>query len=125
MHPTNAAAEVSSAAFDGEARMSRRALVLGAGGAAGIAWETGVIAGLADAGINVREGVIASRLPVHTWPEHRLLVVAVDAESGERRVFDRTSGVQLVDAVAASCALPGVWPPVTIDGRRYMDGGMY
>jgi NTE family protein len=32
--------------------------------------------------------------------------------------------VSLVDAVAASCAVPGVWPPVTIDGRRYVDGGV-
>jgi NTE family protein len=39
-------------------------------------------------------------------------------------VFDRASGVSLVDAVAASCAVPGIWPPVTIDGRRYMDGGV-
>jgi NTE family protein len=39
-------------------------------------------------------------------------------------VFDRNSGVDLVDAVAASCAVPGAWPPVTIGGRRYMDGGI-
>jgi NTE family protein len=26
--------------------------------------------------------------------------------------------------VAASCAVPGVYPPVTIGGRRYVDGGM-
>ncbi|MGZ4626389.1 MAG: patatin-like phospholipase family protein [Kineosporiaceae bacterium] len=38
-------------------------------------------------------------------------------------VFTRESGVPLVDAVTASCAVPGVWPPVTIDGRRYIDGG--
>jgi NTE family protein len=31
--------------------------------------------------------------------------------------------VALVDAVAASCAVPGVWPPVAIGDRRYMDGG--
>jgi NTE family protein len=48
----------------------------------------------------------------------------VDADSGEPRVFDSSSGVGLVDAVAASCAVPGVWPPVTIDGRRYVDGGV-
>ena len=39
-------------------------------------------------------------------------------------VFDRHSGVSLVDAVMASCAVPGAWPVVTIDGRRYMDGGI-
>ncbi len=39
-------------------------------------------------------------------------------------VFDRSSGVELVDAVAASCAVPGAWPPVTIGARRFMDGGV-
>jgi NTE family protein len=72
-----------------------------------------------------RRSVIAARLPVHTWPVERLLVVAVDAENAERRVFDQTSRVDLVDAVAASCAVPGVWPPVTIGRHRYMDGGVY
>ena len=43
---------------------------------------------------------------------------------GVHRVFDRTSGVSLVDAVAASCAVPGIWPPVTIQGARYVDGGV-
>jgi NTE family protein len=38
--------------------------------------------------------------------------------------FAKDSGVDLVDAVAASCAVPGVWPPVTIDGSRYIDGGV-
>ncbi|QYF72485.1 patatin-like phospholipase family protein [Cryobacterium sp. PAMC25264] len=67
---------------------------------------------------------IAARLPLHTWPDRRLLITAVDVESGEFRVFDRDSGVGLADAVAASCAVPGIFPPVTIQGRRYMDGGM-
>jgi NTE family protein len=71
-----------------------------------------------------RRAVIESRLPSHTWPERALRVVAVDAETGEARVFDRDSGVPLVDAVAASCAVPGVWPPVTIGSRRYVDGGV-
>ena len=48
----------------------------------------------------------------------------VDAETGEFRAFDRTSGVPLLQAVAASCAVPGVYPPVTIGERRYVDGGM-
>jgi len=71
-----------------------------------------------------RRAVIESRLPSHAWPERTLKIVAVDAESGEPRVFDNASGVDLVDAVAASCAVPGVWPPVAIGGRRYMDGGI-
>jgi NTE family protein len=72
----------------------------------------------------VRRAVIAARLPVQDWPERPLLITAVDTATGELRVFDRTSGVDLVDAVSASCAVPGVWPTVNIDGRRYMDGGM-
>ena len=191
--------------------MGQRALVLGAGGYAAIAWELGVVTGVADAGVDVRDAdlivgtsagarvgalmaggltlevlfqrqvdphlqmkesapsldftrwradfmraregpgdaiavlkrfgalalrtpldlqearrnMIAAALPSHTWPERRLLIVAVDVETGERRAFDRTSGVDLVDAVAASGAVPGIWPAVTLGGRRYMDGGMY
>lgn len=71
-----------------------------------------------------RRAVIESRLPSHDWPSRDLRVVALDAETGEPRVFDRASGVPLVDAVAASCAVPGIWPAVTIEGRRYIDGGM-
>jgi NTE family protein len=187
--------------------MTERALVLGAGGITGIAWEWGILAGLAEAGVDLagaglvigtsagsvvgaqvaaglepgeryraqleppdgdvaaafglgqmmryalaivgpgaprqvrtrigrmalrartvpeaeRVAVIETRLPVRDWPDRALLITAVDAETGEFRVFDRAAGVPLVRAVAASCAVPGVWPPVTIDGRRYMDGGI-
>jgi NTE family protein len=191
--------------------MGQRALVLGAGGHAAAAWELGVITGMADAGVDVRDAdltvgtsagaragalmagsltleelfqrqvdphlqtkesapsldfarwradflrakeshgdaiavlkgfgalalqtpldlqearrnMIAAALRSRTWPERRLLIVAVDVETGERRAFDRTSGVDLVDAVAASGAVPGIWPAVALSGRRYMDGGMY
>ncbi len=189
----------------------RTALVLGGGGITGIAWEIGLLAGLADAGVDLtgadlvvgtsagsvvgaqltsgaglaalyerqlepptqekvarmsrsalaqyawamvrsrhddvefrrrvgalalaaeeagltpsqqeRIDVIGSRLVGREWPERPLVVTAVDAETGEFRTFDRDSGVSLVHAVAASCAVPGVYPPVTIDGRRYVDGG--
>lgn len=187
--------------------MSSRALVLGGGGITGIAWEWGLIAGLAELGVDLtdadlvvgtsagsvvgasvatgldvetryaaqllppdgeigaalgrgtmlrlglaligspapvrvrarigraalrtptmpeatRLAVIAERLPVHDWPERALRITAIDAHSGELRVFDRDSGVPLVAAVAASCAVPGVWPPVSADGRRYIDGGV-
>jgi NTE family protein len=53
-----------------------------------------------------------------------LIVTAVDASTGEFVTFDRHSGVDLIDAVAASCAVPGVWPPVTIGSSRYIDGGV-
>ncbi|HEY1988699.1 MAG TPA: patatin-like phospholipase family protein [Acidimicrobiales bacterium] len=186
--------------------VTTKALVLGGGGVVGIAWELGVIAGLAEDGLDltdadlivgtsagaavaaqiatgsldelvaaqraesqelaaeldldllaeifsllsegsesdddlraqvgaralgartvaepVRRAVIAARLPSHTWPAHPLVVTAIDAHSGALTRFDATSGVSLVDAVAASCAVPGVWPPVSIDGRRYIDGGV-
>jgi len=72
-----------------------------------------------------RRAIIESRLPRREWPAHpRLLVTAVDAETGEAVVWDRDSGVDLVDAVAASCAVPLVWPPMTVNGRRYVDGGV-
>jgi NTE family protein len=71
-----------------------------------------------------RRAVIESRLPSHEWSSRRMLLVAVDAQTGQTRVFDHDSGASLVDAVGASCAVPGVWPPVTIGGRRYVDGGV-
>jgi NTE family protein len=190
--------------------MTRRALVLGAGGNAAIAWEIGCLAGLADRGVDVadadivvgtsagsivgaqitsgcsieelfqrqvdlrlqvkepslpidfvqwradvarakenaatpaeflqamgsfgsrvateesnRRRIIAERLPRHIWPDMRLLVAAVDVDRGTRTVFDSDSGVPLIDAVAASCSVAGIWPAVVIDGRRYVDGGFY
>jgi NTE family protein len=195
----------------GNRTMITRALVLGGGGVAGIAWETGLLVGLAEAQVDLRnadlflgtsagstvaaqitsglpldalfqrqvdpalqaqelapqpdfqkmiadctrvlkEGgtsseilqrlgalalaaptvaeterrtVIISRLPVQSWPQNRLDIVAVDAFSGERTIFTRESGVDLVDAVTASCAVPYVWPPATVNQHRYIDGGCY
>ncbi len=73
---------------------------------------------------SVRRSVIAHRLPSHEWPQRALRVTVIDIATGELVVFDNTSGVDLVDAVAASCAVPGAWPPVTIGDRRFMDGGV-
>ncbi|WP_201407031.1 patatin-like phospholipase family protein [Mycobacterium paraintracellulare] len=72
----------------------------------------------------VRRQVIAQRLPSHEWPERAVRLTAIDVATGELTVFDRESGVDLVDAVAASCAVPGAWPPVSIADRHYMDGGV-
>jgi NTE family protein len=187
--------------------MDKRALVLGGGGITGIAWETGLIAGLAEAGIDLaaadviigtsagsvvgadlaagqdletlyqaqlappapeppariswrtiamllwvtstsrdprrararighwalaartmpeaeRRKVFEARLPTSEWPGRSLRVTAVDARTGEPAVFDSAGEAGLVDAVGASCAVPGVWPPVTIGGRRFVDGGV-
>ena len=71
-----------------------------------------------------RRAVIAARLPEDNWPNSSLFLTAVDAETGQPAVFTRHSGVDFIDAVAASCAVPGVWPPVTINGHRYIDGGV-
>jgi NTE family protein len=173
--------------------MQHRALVLGGGGVTGVAWEIGMLAGLAELGVDLtdadlivgtsagsivgtdvasgedlagfyaeqlappgtepadrlglrpiagliwnmawsrdpvrararigrmalaaktiseddRRRVIAGRLAVSDWPAQRLLITAVDAGSGEFKAFDAASGVALVDAVGASCAVPGVWP---------------
>jgi NTE family protein len=185
----------------------KRALVLGGGGVTGIAWETGILHGLAAAGVDLtdadlfvgtsagsvvaaqlaggvalsdlyagqllppdgeiparltpwmlvryalsyvmpgsparkrarlgraalkartpseesRLAVFSSRLSISDWPARELKVTAVDTADGKFVAFDRDSGVPLVRAVASSCAVPLVWPPVTIDGHRYMDGGM-
>ena len=187
--------------------MARTALVLGGGGITGIAWELGVLKGLADGGVDLtsadlvvgtsagsvvgaqvtsgaglddlyagqlepadheigaelgrftllrllpamvlpgserrrlrrvgrqslkahaaggdrRIEVIRSRIGLGPWPDRDLKVTAVGAEDGQFTVFDRDSGVDLVHAVAASCAVPLVWPAVTIRGRHYVDGGM-
>ena len=69
-----------------------------------------------------RRATVAARLPSQRWPQRPMLIVAVDAHTGEPVVFDRHSGVDLVDAVTASCAGPGV-PPHSIGDSRYIDGG--
>jgi NTE family protein len=68
--------------------------------------------------------IIASRLPVRVWPDRPLLITAVDTEDGSLVTWDRSDGVPLPLAVASSCAVPLVFPPVTISGRLYMDGGV-
>ncbi|HEX3707562.1 MAG TPA: patatin-like phospholipase family protein [Mycobacteriales bacterium] len=73
---------------------------------------------------SVRRPVIERRLPSHEWPARDLRLVAIDAMAGTPRVFTSADEVELVDAVAASCAVPGVWPPVTIGDSRYIDGGV-
>lgn len=185
-----------------------RALVLGGGGITGIAWEIGVLAGLAAAGVDLdaadvivgtsagsvvgalvasgvavedlyasqlvppaaggaarlgrlsllrfllaslwpgsdqavrarvgrmaagartketseeRVAVIRQAIGDRPWPERTLLIAAIDSATGEERIFDRNSDAQLAEAVAASCAVPLVWPPVRIGGRDYIDGGV-
>jgi NTE family protein len=58
------------------------------------------------------------------WPERGFACTAVDAETGAFQFWTRTSGVGVTRAVASSCSVPGIYPPVTLKGRRYIDGGM-
>jgi NTE family protein len=57
------------------------------------------------------------------WPK-RFACTAVDALTGSFVVWDERSDADLVRAVASSCSVPGIFPPITIGGRRYIDGGM-
>jgi NTE family protein len=68
--------------------------------------------------------IVARRLTVTDWPRRQLVVTAVDVDDGSFVTWNRDSGVQLTSAVASSCAVPFVWPPVTINGHHYMDGGV-
>jgi NTE family protein len=189
--------------------VSKRALVLGGGGPVGVAWETGLAAGLAAGGVDLRTAdlivgtsagaivgaqlalgrspqemlerqrqigsgsgirqqahdiaalvtkmrdLLAQRLSpeayrrelgafalaanaipeeqwfptfgeqldTERWPS-RFVCTAIDTADGAFVTWDKDSGVNLRRAVASSCAVPGICAPVTINGRRYMDGGM-
>ncbi len=72
-----------------------------------------------------RRAMVAAHLPGDAWPARPLRITAVDADSGARLAFDAGSGVGLIDAATASGALPGIYPLVTIGGRRYADGGVH
>ncbi|MFF0751857.1 patatin-like phospholipase family protein [Streptomyces sp. NPDC004267] len=92
---------------------------------AGARREAGRIALAADTGPE-QPHVARMRAMVGTddWPERRLLIPVLDAETGEQQVLDRTSAAPLPSAVAASTAFPGIYPPITLNGRRYMDGSL-
>ena len=57
------------------------------------------------------------------WPQRNYACTAVDALSGEFVVWNEKTGADIKLAVASSCSVPGLFPPITINGRRYMDGG--
>lgn len=155
-------------AFDGSpAVLARRhplTMVYGGGGVFGIAYTSGVAAGLAEAGLDVaavpalgtsagswtasalalglgyddfasiespavptrRAGVLAS-LARELFGEatHPLVSVsAVCLTTGRRHILDGGS-YPLADLVAASSAVPGLFPPHKVGGRTYIDGGMW
>jgi len=77
------------------------------GTAAATAWQT----------------TLAAPLLGRDWPA-ALLVVTCDARTGAPVLLRATSGLPLHLAVAASCALPGVLPPVRVGERLLFDGGL-
>ncbi len=94
-------------AADMRRRMGAAARDLGAaasGGSGGARWRA----------------TVAARLPSQQWPQRSMLITAVDAHTGEPVVFDRASGVDLADAVAASCSSGFAYG---IGGNHYIDGG--
>ncbi len=71
-----------------------------------------------------RRAMVGARLPTRVWPQRPLVIVAVNAETGELATFDRNSGVELVDAATAAISLPGAGPTHVINGTRYVSGGI-
>src|SRR5215218_2257443 len=89
-----------------------------------------VFTGWLPRGIFSTEGLkdTIRRVVREDWSPHsNLWIVACDYETGRRVPFGRDGApkADLADAVAASCAIPGIYHPVTIAGRRYVDGGIY
>lgn len=95
-------------------------------------WEARVgllVAALLPPG-TVPTDVISAGMAPHFrmgWPDHPLWIVAVRLSSGARVVFGREGApsAAVAEAVAASCAIPGFFEPVVIDGERYVDGGAH
>lgn len=92
------------------------------------------VAAVAELAVNARTApyverreAIAGRMKLagEAWPDKRLLITAVDVETCALKAFEASDGADLIDAIAASCAVPGVWPPAPIGGRTYMDGGLW
>ena len=113
--------------------MTGSALVLGGGGVTGIAWEIGLLAGLLELGVDLTTadlivgtsaGSVVGALVATGGDLEEFYRRQLEPSGSELAPFDADSGVPLVDAVAASCAVPGVWPPMTVNGRQYIDGGV-
>jgi len=91
---------------------------------------TAVICGLLPEGVVSNEPLkdTVRRAVAGAWPDNPALwVVACDYSTGHRVPFGRRGepGADIADAVAASCAIPGFYRPVTIGGKRYVDGGVW
>ena len=71
-----------------------------------------------------RRQIVATQIPMQVWPEQKVLIVTLNAETGERRAFDKESGIDLVDAIIGTTAMFGS-PPTLFNGQYYFDGGYY
>jgi NTE family protein len=70
--------------------------------------------------------MVAGIIQVSQWPAStRFVPTAVDCQTGQRVGWEAAPDISLVAAVASSCCVPGMVPPVTIRGRRYIDGGVW
>ncbi|MFI6322163.1 patatin-like phospholipase family protein [Nonomuraea sp. NPDC050556] len=111
-----------SSSSSGPSRIEEVFAVL-AGGAPDALRQVGAIALATSAG--PEEGHlsrIGRLVTARAWPSTALLIPAIDTATGEPVVWDAASGAPLLAAVASSCAVPGVFPPITVNGSRYMDG---
>jgi NTE family protein len=79
---------------------------------------------VSEAGFIASFGRSFAELAENAWPERGFACTAVDAEDGSFRLWNKESGVGVTRAVASSCSVPGIYPPITLGGRRYIDGGM-
>lgn len=73
----------------------------------------------------VDAGAQRFRMLFDAWPDRPTWIVAVTLDTGQRVVFGRDASASVADAVSASCAVPGYFAPVAIDGRKFIDGGAY
>jgi NTE family protein len=80
--------------------------------------------GTEDAAVARMRSLLASALARTRWPDRPLLIPVVDAESGEPAIWDRHGQASLPEAMAASTAFPATSPPITVGGRRYIDGAL-
>lgn len=114
------------AAGRGYSSEAREALAEAIGGAEPEAARARFLAAVADAPTVGAEAFVRSALFAgladRSWPG-AFRCTTIEVGSGAYRVFDASSAVSLRRAVAASCSVPGVFPPVTLRGHGHVDGG--
>jgi len=100
------------------------AITEGAGDPQAIGRALGRMAlGASTVAAEARAAVVRSRLAGLEWPDGRLKLTAIDAETGDLHLLDSSGAAPLTTAAAASGALPGLWPVVEANGHYWIDGG--